>query len=279
MKRVMLFFLSIMLAWTANAQYYVYQLTGEVSVGRNGKWVEAYVTQKLSPSDLLRTGDRACVVVLDRSQEKVYSFQTESPRSVEELVRSQGSKSKGLTSEIFHGIMDSMFGRNDASKTAYNTVSGVTYRGEEAEREIAAALAAGQASTKLLSFRLVGIDSDETLTKVKPGEVAVVEVTNHADVPLYVNIIDIDPEGNMNPVMPFDEYNTMLHLFVPPHSVVKLSAHPVEFFEPLGRDQLIMVAHQQPFALANVLHFMQNSVPAVSDDVLVFRSEVRIDWL
>jgi hypothetical protein len=63
---------------------------------------------------------------------------------------------------------------------------------------------------------------------------------------------------------------------VPPHSVVKLSSHPVEFFEPLGRDQLIMVAHQQPFDLANVLHFMQKSGPAASDDVLIFRSEVRI---
>lgn len=276
MKRLILFFLSIVLAWTANAQYYVYQVTGEVSVGRDGKWTDAYATQKLAPSDLLLTGDRACVVVLDRGKEKVYSFQTESPRSVEDLVKSQGAKTKSLTSEVFHGIMDSMFGRKDASMTAYNTVSGVTYRGEEEEREIAAALAAAQASSKLLSFRLVGIDSDETLTKVKPGEVAVVEVTSHADVALYVNIVDIDSEGNMNPVMPFDEYNTMLHLFVPPHSVVKLSAHPVEFFEPLGRDQLILVAHPLPFDLANVLKLLPDSAPAKSDEVLLFRSEVRI---
>ena len=276
MKRLVLYLVCLFLACSANAQYYVYQTTGEVSVQHEGIWRDAYVTQKLDPSDLVRTGDRSCLVVLDRKAEKVYSFQVVSPRSVDELVRAQSSKAKSLGSEVCQGIFDSMFGRNEKSMAAYKTVSGVTYRGEEAERAIAAALAAGQQSSKMVSFRLVDMDSDATLTKVKSGEMAVVEVTNHTDKPLYFNIIDIDSNGAMSPVMPFDEYQTMLHLFVPPHSVVRFSAYPVEFYEPLGRDQLILVAHSEPFNLANVLDLWPQMSPAKSDDVILHRSEVRV---
>lgn len=276
MKRFILILVCLICACSAQAQYYVYQVTGDVSICRDGVWEDAYVTRKLSGKDLVRTGDRSCVVILDRKNEKVYSFQSITPAPLEKLVNAQSPKSRKLTSEVCQGIYDVMFRQGQRSRSAYEMVSGATYRGEDADRVIASALAADQGSSEQVSFRLVAVDSDDTVYEAKAGQLAVVEVTNHADIPLYFNLIDIDSEGSVSVVMPFDEYQTMLHLYIPPRSVIRYAAYPIEFYEPAGVDNLVLAAYHEPFNLNNVLKLLPQSVPATSEEVFLSRAKVRI---
>jgi hypothetical protein len=229
----------------------------------------------LSARDSVRTGEYSSIAVLDRQNGRLYAFQSQEAETLEKLIVAQKPKSRKLLADTVQSLFNILFSRNEKSMTAYHTVSGVTYRGEEEELMIAAAIAADQPSSDRLTFRMLDFHSAKPLTEVRSGSLAVLEVTNRTDNPLYFNLIDIDPSGQMAPVLPFDEAQTMLHLFIPPHSVVRLKEYPVEFYGS-GVDRLLLVASESAFNLQNVIQKIPSVQASRSAKVYIQRSSIHI---
>ena len=276
MRKFILTAVFILTSIMAYAQCYVYEVTGEVFICHDGQWRNACRTMQVSADDHIRTGQFSSVVILDRGNGRLYAFQCVEATPLSDLISRNRPKTKRLLPEILQGLFNALFSSNDKSMSAYETVSGVVYRGEEEDRIIASAIAAGQPSSPLLSFRMLDRKSMQPLTEVHVGDEAVVEVTNHADFSVYFNIIDTDAAGNSAPVLPFDEHQTMLHLYAPPHSTVRLTAYPVGFYEPCGGDTLTLVASVHPFNLKNVINLLSSAEPSPSRDVFIQRSSINI---
>ncbi len=275
MRKIILFMALLAASFAASAQCYIYEVTGSASVFRNGEWATAHKTMALSARDSVRTGEMSSVVVLDRKNGRLYAFQSREAETLEKLISTQKPKSRKLLGETVQSLFNILFTRNEKSMAAYHTVSGVTYRGEEEDMLIAAAIAADQPSSEDLTFRMLDFHSAKPLTEVRSGSLAVLEVTNRTDSPLYFNLIDIDPSGQMAPVLPFDEAHTMLHLFIPPHSVVRLKEYPVEFYGS-GVDRLILVASEYVFNLQNVIRMIPSARASRSTKVHIQRSSIHI---
>ena len=275
MKRLVFILMALFVALSVNAQMYVYGVNGQASVCKDGKWSAAYSSLSLQPADLVKTGDGSYLVVLDRGESKMYSFQSAFPRTVEELVRAQKPKTKSLIGEVCQAIFDAIFVKKGSEMSAYDNVSGVTYRSEDEDRMIAAAIASGQSSSRKVSFRFVDVNGN-VLNKIQSGQIAYVEVISRLDYPVFVNFIDFDSKGSVGPVFPLTEKEVQIRLLVPPQSVVRFEGLPVEFYEPLGNDQVVMVASPHPFDVANVLKLLPTVEPVMSKDIALFRQTITI---
>ena len=88
MKRLIVIISTLILCVSLKAQYYVYEINGEVFV-KGTEWTSAYKTMQVQPSDLIRTNDYSSVVILDRNQNKLYSLQSTSPASLKTLIQGQ----------------------------------------------------------------------------------------------------------------------------------------------------------------------------------------------
>ena len=73
-----------------------------------------------------------------------------------------------------------------------------------------------------------------------------------------------------------DEHHTMTHLYIPANSVIRLKDYPVEFYEPLGVDTLVLVAYHKPFDIANVVRMLQSATPQNALDVYINSSTITI---
>ena len=251
----------------ANAQYYVSEINGEAFVRKGSGWEPAVRTMSVAVSDSLRTSDYSCLVILDRGAGRLYSLQTPQATTLGELIKGQKKQSPSLVGEVVAGIWNAMFGKNEKSMEAYERGSGVTYRDEDDEKTIAQALVGTQRKDANISLRMLDFTTGEPVEETMVGQTVVAEVTNNTGRPLYFNIADFDSEGNVAPILPFDECQTMLHLYLPPYSVVRLYQFPIEFCEPRGVDRLVLVAYPKPFNLANVLNLMKTAAPSYSPDV------------
>ena len=275
MKRLILISVALSVAFSLNAQMYVYGVNGEASVCREGNWFAAYASLSLQPTDLVKTGDGSYLVVLDRGESKMYSFQSAFPRTMDELVRVQKPKTRSLLSEVCQSIFNSIFTKKESEKSAYNDVSGVTYRSEDDDRMIAAAIASGQPSSRKVSFRFVDMNGN-VVDRIRSGQSAYVEVVSRLDYPVFVNLIDVDSRGTVAPVFPLTQMEAQIRLFVPPQSVVRFEGMPVEFYEPLGMDQIILIASPQPFDVKNVLKLLPTVDPGISKSVALSRQTITI---
>lgn len=275
MKRLIVIISTLILCVSLKAQYYVYEINGEVFV-KGTEWTSAYKTMQVQPSDLIRTNDYSSVVILDRNQNKLYSLQSTSSASLKTLIQGQRNGGQSLLGEVAQALYNVLFKSNDKSMDAYQRTSGVTYRDQDDDMLIAQALKSSSSSHGNVSFRLINEYTGTAISGAKVGEMAVVEVTNNTSKGLYINIADFDSAGNAAPILPADENNTMTHLYMPAHSVVRLSNYPIEFYEPCGTDKLVLVAYHKPFNMMNVLQLMP-TVPAIqSDDVHIYSSHMTI---
>lgn len=271
MRRLVTCLAAMLVCLAANAQYYVSAINGEAFVRKGSGWEPAVRTMSVAVSDSLRTSDYSCLVILDRGAGRLYSLQTSQATTLGELIEGQKKQSPSLVKEVVAGIWNAMFGKNEKSMEAYKRGSGVTYKNvvyrEDDEKTIAQALVGTQRKDDNISLRMLDFTTGEPVEETMVGQTAVAEVTNNTGRPLYFNIADFDSEGNVAPILPLDERQTMLHLFLPPYSVVRLYQFPIEFCEPRGVDRLVLVAYPKPFNLANVLRLMKTAAPSYSPDV------------
>ena len=276
MRKLIIIIVAVLLCTNLSAQCYVYGTTGDVFIKVDGAWKPAYKTMTVQPSNLIRTEQYSNVVILDRGNDKLYTFQSTAPASLESLMKSQAKSANTLLKEVAQELYIAMFKGDDKSKDVSNYTSGVTYRDENVDRYIAQALAFSRSNTDAVSLCVVDDLNGEVLSCARIGVLGVIEITNNSGENLYVNVLDFDSEGNISPIFPMDEYHTMTHLYIPANSVVRLRDYPVEFYEPIGVDTLVLVAYHKPFDIANVVKMLQSVTPQNAVDVYINSSTITI---
>lgn len=265
MRRLITVTITLVLCTFANAQYYVYETTGDVYIKVDNNWKMAYKTMSVKPSNLIRTDKYASVVILDRSKDKLYALQSTTPTSLESLILGQKSSSNSLLREVSQALYSVLF--EGKSMSSFENTSGVSYRSEDDDRKIAQALATSKSNSNKLFFRILGDTNNEPLTNIRARDyLGVVEITNNSAQNLYVNIAVFDSTGKVAAIFPSNGHETMTDLYIPAFSVVRLS-EKIEFVEPYGEDRLVLVAYHKPFNLENVLKLLPTVTPQASEDI------------
>lgn len=275
MRKILIILTAIILCSNAKAQYYVYEINGEAFV-KGTSWNPAYKTMSVQLSDYIRTDKYSSIVILDRNSDRLYTFQSTTPETLNTLIHEQKSSSHSLLKEVSQALFSALFKTNNKSMEAYNNTSGVTYRNEDDDLHIAQALNASCSNSNKVTFRFIDPVTGQAVTQGKVGGLTIVEITNNTPSGLYINIADFDSEGNVAPIFPTDENNTMTHLYMPAYSVVRLENYPIEFYYPCGTDKMVLVGYEKPFNMMNVLQLMETAKPSTSSKVYTYSSSITI---
>lgn len=252
------------IAISISAQHlYVLNINGKAELKKNGEWVSLIKAQPLYDDNVIRTSKFGSVTILDKDRNKEYAVQSESGATVQALLSTQKSSVKRFTKEVVEVLSDILFSSKDNERKNYQTTGGVTYRSDNADEAIAAWLknslndqyeVAG--SSYHVSLEVIDSYTYQTIREIKAGDHADLMVMNDSDIPLYVNVVDVDAEGRWSVVIPKDETEMMTTLLMPPHASVILP-DPINFFEPKGIDHLILLAYPMPFNLQRVIALCQ----------------------
>ena len=258
MKRCIFTICMNLLALCVMAQYYAYSINGEVQIMRNGNWQNVYSSMELQASDLVKTSEYGNLTILDRTNNKIYSIQTTNAQALEQLIQNTQRKTQKLSIEYIQGMFNKLFGYEDARTESMQTIGGVTYRGEEEDRNIAGALVNSAKSSYPVSFLLLDLQTMAAVENVQNEGTYILQMNNMSDTPLYMNIIYTDEKGETSAMLPLDENQTMLHLYIPAFSNVRLTEFPLSFTPPGVINWLTLVASPMLFNLQSVIHYMQS---------------------
>ncbi|MBR1807770.1 MAG: hypothetical protein IJ776_00065 [Paludibacteraceae bacterium] len=261
-----LFLILLFAAFSLNidADIYVYQLVGESFLVKDKEETILYKTQQLQPTDLVRTAEYASLTLLDDKRKKLFTVQTTEPMKVEDII-SRPERTVSLLEEAFYGIFQSMRKDNQKSVAHYQQQAGVTYRGDNEDMAVAMALTAKSSTLTALSnqqtdypvlLRLLDLQTLQPVSTASVGMHLIAEVENRSNTVLYVNLIDIDTEGNTSILFPMDEQSSMLHLIVPAYSVIRFTDYPFTIYGPTGTDRFVLVAFNKPYNLKHALELM-----------------------
>ena len=221
----------------------VFAINGSAERLQGQDWKALVKGQPLQGSDRVRTSPQGSLTLLDNERRKVYAVQSAQGGTVEALVGTQRARAKSLTAEAFDEMKKAMFSQPDER---YATRGGVTYRGGNADEQLAAWLDAHitssfkiQNSSFTVALHATDPATHKAVRSVGVGGTVELLVVNESDEALYVTVLDVDAEGVWSAVSEGCE-------LMPPHSAVVLP-YPVEFFEPRGTDHLLLVAYPEAF--------------------------------
>lgn len=271
MRKSFITFVLLCIAITISAQHlYVLNINGKAELKKNGKWVPLIKAQPLYDNNVIRTSKFGSVTILDTDRDKEYAVQSESGATVQALLSTQKFSVKRFAKEIVEVLSNIFTYSNDNERKNYETTGGVTYRSDNADEAIASWLKKNlnenlEVGNSAYSVSLQVMDpfTYQVIREIKVGDHADLMVMNDSDIPLYVNVVDVDSEGQWSVVIPKDETEMMVTLLIPPHASVILP-YPVHFFEPKGIDHLILLAYPMPFNLQRVIALCQSGNVDVS---------------
>ena len=237
----------------------VFNVIGKAEVQDGNAWKPLSRRAVLKNSDVVRIDKNSSLSVLDKEKSKVYALKQSDAANVGQLIAGVANNGSNGTSKIFNHMVKSLTD-GSSSQTSHNA-AGCSYRGASVENDIARTLAFKQKNTSLVQinnattdygvkFELVDRKTDQVLPgQLYIGKEAYFRITNSSDRDLYVNVLDVNPQGELYDCLPVDEGMTMSHLLIPAGSTVDLKDHAIEFAEPAGTDHLILIAYPEPFDL------------------------------
>lgn len=247
------------------AKLYVYDINGSAERQQNKEWIALYKTVELQENDVIRTTRYSSFVILDDSRKKLYTVQSVEPIMVKTVINSDENH-VSLLKEAFAGIFRSMSKDNNIGVEHYQQRGGVSYRGDNEDRAVAMTLTnmcgsslqsiSNTQSGYPFTLRLINLSTDSYTDRVTIGAVLIAEIENRSNKALYINLLDIDTNGNKTILFPMDEEQNMLHLVVPAYSIVRYAKYPIVIYEPAGIDHIVAIAYDKPYDLQHVLDLM-----------------------
>ena len=265
MRKLFVTFVLLCFAVSLSAQHlFVMGINGTAEINKKGEWVSLVKAQALFDNDIIRTSRFGNITILDNERGKVYSVQSETGAQVQNLIATQKSSVKRIFKETIEVISDILFSKKDKATDNYQTTGGVTYRSDNADEMIAAWLKNNlndkyEINNSSFDFTLQVVDKylNIPIQEIQAGDYANLLVSNNNDIPLYVNIIDIDGNQEWTAVIPKDEVEMMSSLLIPPHASVILP-YSIQFFEPVGTDQMILLAYPLPFNIQRIINLYRS---------------------
>ncbi|MBR5696440.1 MAG: hypothetical protein IKX43_09490 [Paludibacteraceae bacterium] len=260
--------LSMLVSLVCAQDIYVYSIIGKAEKQANGKWVALQKRDPLLLTDMIRVDNNSALSFIDRKAEKIYSISQNNGQKVSELIANYKSKQSYASNFVSHASK-SLF--NGGSDRISHEAAGCTYRGDIIENDIAKAILAKHNGSPLGSMNNAKTDyaiSFSILDRRTKAELegvvaldsqAVFRIKNSSDTPLYVNILDINKNGEKYDCLPIDDATTMSHLLIPGNCTIDLTTYPVEFSEPVGIDNLILIATEVPYDLRQVMKYFDKA--------------------
>lgn len=270
MKKIAITLLTSLFCCVLHAQdIYVYSSTGTAEVQKGSEWSRLKKRDVLSSNDVIRIGQNSSLTLLDKKGEKMYSIPQSSAKTLSVLIDELKGKQQNVTSQFFNHAMKSMF--NGGADRISHEAAGCTYRGDIVENDIAKSLFAKMNGTSLkgatnqktdyaISFELVEREGNRDIqNEAKIGGQAIFRVKNSGDKPMYVNVLDMDSNGDTYVCLPMDDAQTMAHLLIPAESTIDLIDFPIEFTEPAGEERMVLIATEEPYDLRIVNKYLKDN--------------------
>lgn len=265
--------LSMLVGVLSAQDIYVYSVIGQAERQENGQWVALQKRNQLKNDDVVRVADNSALSIIDRKAEKIYSISQTSGKKVSELIANYKGKQSYAANFVSHASK-SLF--NGGTDKISNDAAGCTYRGDIIENDIAKALIAKAKGVSMnnfnnattdyqISFEILDRDSKQALgNEVVVDKQAIFRIKNMSDVPLYVNILDINQMNEKYVCLPIDDATTMSHLLIPANCTIDLVSYPIEFAEPKGVDNLMLIATEVPYDLRQVKKYLEKVDPSTT---------------
>lgn len=266
-------FLVMALCLTQMASYaqnlLVYNITGSAERLEQGNWKPLTKRAQLNANDQVRVSKNSALAIIDKKNNKVYAIKETGAKSIDALIAGVSGNDKSLTVKFAEHAAKALM--DGSSSNVSHNAAGCTYRGASVENDIAKTLIYKEKNTSLVqlsnamtdygvSFDLVDRKSGEVLPQqVNIDHEAYFRIKNTSNRDLYVNILDINPNGELYECLPVDDAMTLSHLLIPAQSTIDLTDYPITFTAPQGTDHLILVAYDEPFDLREVSKVLKTS--------------------
>ena len=269
-NKIITILLTLLFSSAISAQTYtVYSVIGNIRIVEGKKSIPLSVRKQVNTKTRLYIGAESSVTVLDEINNKMFSFSSEGTFAVGTLVDKTRNKTKTISKQYMSYLVKQLF--SDESQKmihpdTYMQVTATSYRSITNDSMLIHRIAQSLPQTGDLSieqqlcksdidlssdmdvkFELISCDTGfEIKDYVEKNTGSYVRVHNNTDEILYVNVLDIDEEGNKYLVLPVDEAATCAHLLVPPMSTVSFKSEPFIFSEDPMKETFILVATQEP---------------------------------
>ncbi len=250
------------------ASYVVYSVVGDVKFFDGKKNVTLTARKSVTDMSKLIIDAESAVTVLDEVHSKMYSFTTPGTNTVKQLI-AKAKAPKNLSKQYLSYMVKQLFSKeskNLSHPSTYMQATATSYRATSKDSFLLNKLEAIfmkrsgnsvessliQPQNKVESdldvrFELISCATGLPVDRnVDVATSCYIRVTNSTDDPLYVNVLDIDANGNKYLVLPVDEAATCSHLFVPGNSTVSFKAEPFEFSEPKSKETFLLIATEEP---------------------------------
>lgn len=250
------------------ASYVVYSVVGDVKIFDGKKNVTLTARKSVTDMSKLIIDAESAVTVLDEVHSKMYSFTTPGTNTVKQLI-AKAKAPKNLSKQYLSYMVKQLFSKeskNLSHPSTYMQATATSYRATSKDSFLLNKLEAIfmkrsgnsvessliQPQNKVESdldvrFELISCATGLPIDRnVDVATSCYIRVTNSTDDPLYVNVLDVDANGNKYLVLPVDEAATCSHLFVPGNSTVSFKAEPFEFSEPKSKETFLLIATEEP---------------------------------
>ena len=257
--------------------YTVYSIVGTVKY-QNGKSMLQLTPRKaVTTQTKVQIEPESAVTMIDEQHAKMYSFATPGIHTIGQLVESSKSTSKSLSKQYMSYVIKQLFNKESQEMThpdTYMQATATAYRSSSSDslllNQIAALLPANRPETieQLLCdtnvplttdfdvrFDLIDCATGSVLDgQIAPNTSCYLRVSNRTAEVLYMNLLDIDRQGNKYLVLPMDAASTCAHLLVPPMCTVSFKAEPFIFGEEPMEETLILMAVKDPVDFSIVMN-------------------------
>ncbi len=210
------------------------------------------------------------MTIIDENKQKMLSFTREGVNTVGSLVSMSSKRTRNLTKQYMGYLVKQLFSSSKkmVHPDTYMQVTGTSYRAASKDSLMAARLieilnegtaAKGSAEQQLfnsenaiasdfdVSLELVDIETGLPLANsAKRNTPCYVRVKNNTEETLYVNILNIDKDGNKYLILPMDEEATCSNLLVPANSTVGFKSEPFITPDMPSHDAFVLVATEEP---------------------------------
>ena len=267
--RILTLLMLICAAFTVSAQSYtVYSVTGTAKLAKGKQLIALSPRTELDAQSSIYIERESAVTVLDQHNNKMYSFTSAGQHKVGELVTKVEKHAKSVSKQYMSFMMKQLFSEGSQKMShpdTYMQVTAMSYRSTSADsmllRRIVDALQpSGKEAEQVLgdptcelstdldvSFELISCESGLTVKDhAEQNMGCYVRVSNNTDQLLYVNLLNIDRQGNKYLVLPVDAAASCAHLIVPPTSTISFKSEPFIFNTGTSEEMYLLVATEEP---------------------------------
>ena len=277
-NRIILLLLALMPLTLVAQSYTVYSVVGTARWNNGKTKVPLKARKVLSDNTKLQIGEESAVTVIDEKNAKMYSFTSAGTNTVADLIKGLKGNTKSLSKQYLSYVIKQLFSDDSEKMSHPNTYMQATataYRSSSNDslllNQLGRHFAIDGPIDKSVESTLVDPDADPDTDydvefelidcatglplgeQIAPNTSCYLRVTNQTTELLYMNLLDIDRQGNKYLVLPMDAAATCAHLLVPAMSTVSFKKEPFIFGDEPSEETLLLMAVREPVDFSIVM--------------------------